>query len=85
MNSGPIKSYQTMNSYNFIVYEFIDYEFIPMNSSTSEYIYEFIVVKNPDGEFDGFPGRRERTNQCFGTAIVSSIPTGPNIRRNFRS
>ena len=43
--------YEFITYYEFIVYEFIDYEFIPMNSSTSEFIYEFIVVKVPDVEF----------------------------------
>ena len=34
--------------YEFITYEFIVYEFIAMNSYTSEFIYEFILVNDSD-------------------------------------
>ena len=40
--------YEFIGHYEFIVYEFIVYEFIAMNSYTSEFIYEFILVNDPD-------------------------------------
>jgi len=41
--------YEFIGHYEFIVYEFIVYEFIAMNSYTSEFIYEFRLVNDPDG------------------------------------
>ncbi len=40
--------YEFIGHYELINYEFIVYEFIAMNSYTSEFIYEFIVVNDPD-------------------------------------
>ncbi len=36
------------------------------------------------GEFDGFPGWRERPNQCCHTTIVSGLSTYPTLRRGRR-
>jgi hypothetical protein len=40
--------YEFIGHYEFIYYEFIAHEFIAMNSYTSEFIYEFILVNDPD-------------------------------------
>ena len=62
MNSALLfRSYEFITYYEFIVYEFIDYEFIPMNSSTSEFIYEFLVVKVPDEGHGKRPFRQSRS------------------------
>ena len=46
--------FRVIGHYEFIVYEFIVYEFIAMNSYTSEFIYEFILVNDPDGDSEKF-------------------------------
>ena len=43
-----------------------------------------VTPSAPRGEFDGFPGRRERPNQCRHATIESSLSTYPTLGRSRR-